>query len=495
MPNVANLATLLTANAMDLDQGLGKAGDKLMAFDRSVTQSMSNMSAMMSSAAGVAAAVFDRGMAAAERYAQKVGQLNQDASRLGTSLVQTEAIRKFAGSHADELVNGLSHLNRILGEVQAGSKEASKELAAVGLDANKLAQLSGFDRLRALADHLKSLPNEMQKLAAVHATMGKGGEEILGTLTKGATALDEALAGTEARLGAVLGSSQKAKDLLKQEQRTKDAEQAADLRIGEAMAPFRTEWAEFKANMVQDFWYSLQSYYSEWGEEADAMDRIRAERQAHFRELNGAGNAAAEKPKSIRSHIADAYVYENPNALRDVERDFVRLRGSFAEVFNAKNIELAKGLADAVDPKNVEAFTDAMERLQDTVFAEGNKAWESTRTSLERFKMELADLNFLMQQGAIDGEVYQRSVVGLYNALDTLSEKHQLAGAIDATGSGARAAYSALVQPGFNNSESASARVERIQNQLLEESKRTARNTQQMADALQRAGVIKKLEP
>jgi hypothetical protein len=463
MASIGNLSTMLTANAKELDDGLRAAGDKVKSFDEALTKGLQAQAAAAERTkeafAAMAGAALSFGKSMIDNAfatAQSINDTRKAAERVGVSIEQMAAIEKFAGGQAEEFTRGLLHLNRTLGEVNLGSEEAAKKLQTIGVDAGKLLALPEFERIRSLLDFFKALPSELERAAAAEAVFGKGGLEMVEQLQRGSKALDEASDRVKRFYKDVYGAE--TADQVKQV--LKDQKDLTDI------------WAGYKARagvaMIDAFGGAFKFLSEEIGEIRENPSNALKQVLETSRFLTGWLSNDELEEIALR-HVKRAGITHEPTSdiaalplpeVRDTSFGGPPGGGFFGQT----NL-------------------DEMQRI-----------FERTRTPVERFTATIRDMDVAIAEGALDMETYNRELTALVSGLTTLdSSPHKFAGAADVH---ARSTYSAILSSDFGSrNESAQTRLERIQNQVLEESRRTAKNTQEMADAIRRSGGLKILQP
>lgn len=161
------LAVNILANTSKFQKGIGKAQKSLRTFGKSIKTigaGVTGFGATLIGAAGVA------GLGAfAASTLKTVDALAKTSDKLGIS---TEDLGKWqfaaglAGIETKTLNLALQRLIRRIGQAAQGTGEAQKTLKAFGLDAKKLVQLDPSKQFELIGQHINSITNKGEQLAA-----------------------------------------------------------------------------------------------------------------------------------------------------------------------------------------------------------------------------------------------------------------------------------------------------------------------------------------
>lgn len=235
MAVIANLDIILGAKTEKLDVGVGKAGKQFTDLKKQLTglnlkdvdlslskgllgNGLAKITGLISGinpaamAAAAGTAVLAGGVAALNAAVdigirlwqtwvapqfEAVDVLAKQADVLGLTVGQMQAYNnaaEMAGLEQETFKKGLVSLNKQVEEAANGSKQATELFGRMGLAADKLAQLSPDERLRAVSVALSQM-NQQQKLVAAGDLFGsKGGAGFLALIGSGPDQLDAATA-------------------------------------------------------------------------------------------------------------------------------------------------------------------------------------------------------------------------------------------------------------------------------------------------------------
>lgn len=109
---------------------------------------------------------------------EKWHELELRAAKFGTTAEKMKGLEIASKGHAEDLGTGLRHMQKLVGEAAQGGKEAQATLSAFGLDWKKLESMDVADQMKMVADALKSMPSNAQKVAGEMKIFGKSGTEL-----------------------------------------------------------------------------------------------------------------------------------------------------------------------------------------------------------------------------------------------------------------------------------------------------------------------------
>ena len=186
--SISKLSVILTANADRFKSGMRGAGRSVLGFGNSFKLGF----------AGVAGAVVGA-TAAITAFVNRVGsdidKLGKFADRIGIMPERLAEIQFAAGQASGlgvEQVNmALQRMTRRVSEAAAGTGEAKKAIAELGLDAKKLAQLSPDKQFAVLADAMKNVGNKSDQLRLAFKLFDSEGAGLVSTLRLGSEGLAE----------------------------------------------------------------------------------------------------------------------------------------------------------------------------------------------------------------------------------------------------------------------------------------------------------------
>ena len=147
---------------------------------------------------GAAVEIFHRGIElateAVERFfgaIDRVGQLKRFADEIGATTPQLQGLRYVAAQFhvdAEQLDSSLVKMEKNVGELQAGSKEATEVFSRLGLSVKDLEGLSADQAFTRIGESIKSLGNGADEVDATLKIFGKGAAELVNVFDAGAAA-------------------------------------------------------------------------------------------------------------------------------------------------------------------------------------------------------------------------------------------------------------------------------------------------------------------
>ena len=215
MALISNIDIALRADTNNLDKGLDKAVSKVANFSGSMEKTISasvgksgasigGMSSSMLGLAGVAGLAAGGIITAAlaigdgikgtvdsiasmvQNAISSITSLGREAQRLGTSTGALGGLQHgaaLAGIDPEAFSSGLQHLTRNVSEAAQGGGEAQQAFRQLGVDVQKLNNLSADKQLETLADALQGVKNQGDKAAISMKLFGReGGPHMLDML-------------------------------------------------------------------------------------------------------------------------------------------------------------------------------------------------------------------------------------------------------------------------------------------------------------------------
>lgn len=183
-----------------LEKGLGKITDKLKRFSRS-------LGAIGGSLLGFAAVRLAPLVTSIKTFADSGDKLDKMSTRLGESVENLSALKFAAGQSGvefDDLIGSLEELNIRLGEtIRDGTGPASEAFKNLGLDAQKLAQMSPAERFKRIAQALSQIQSESRRGFLADEIFGGDAFKILPLLQQGQVGIEKLMRRAE-ELGIVL---------------------------------------------------------------------------------------------------------------------------------------------------------------------------------------------------------------------------------------------------------------------------------------------------
>lgn len=192
----------IAADTGPLDRGLRLARARLEAFG-------ATLRAVGQPLATAGAALVGGLVGAAKSYATVGASLHDLSLRTGASVESLSALGYAARQSGTDLTTvevGLRNMQRVIASASAGTDSAVASLAALGVTAAQLQQMSPAAQLAALADGLTAITDPAQRTAAAVSLFGRSGTSLLPMLSQGSAGL-RVFAGQAAAVGQVMDAT------------------------------------------------------------------------------------------------------------------------------------------------------------------------------------------------------------------------------------------------------------------------------------------------
>lgn len=411
-------------------------------------------------AGAIAALSFGAVASAVKSTVNHMDELGKASQRIGIPIEQLSGL-EYAARLSDvslgDLETTVTKFSKSLAQISAGgSNDAGAALRALGVsavDANgKLRPTQ--DIISDVAARFYTMKDGAEKTALAVALFGKSGAAMIPLLNGGRDAITGA--SEEARKFGLIVTEQAAfaaEQFNDNLTRLKGASEGLTNQIAQAMLPAMVDIT----NAMVDFaaegtiaeqltkaiafvmresakfileasaaWQEITTWIDAAGKSLDALSNG---------DLTGAANAwakastdvskiwegVAERVKQIDGLVQSSNVADKeslPSARRRYDAPVMKTASGVPAIKRNTGgaSQSASGIPDL--SKEVEAATRSLENLK----REGQSVWESTRTPLEKYKLEIRKLNELMQAGAIDHETYSRAVLKLQNEFSSTAQ-------------------------------------------------------------------------
>lgn len=403
------------------------------------------------------------------RVVDGIDELNDLADATGSTVEKLSGLEDIGartGTSVDTIGQALTRLTKNLIEARDPSSEAAQLFKALGLNAEELSRADPSDALLRVSKALDGFANNAQK--------GQFQLLLLGKSTRQLAPFLKDLAEAGELNGNVTQEQADAADLFNKQlfQLQKNATDAARVIAGpivESINSLIGRYQEARKEGQGLFEFLARGYASL------ARDNLKllglgglAGPEPNRQKASGVvtteapatpkptialpdagkpGRIAGGGGSSARDRISDAQEY-----LQTLQRQLQGTQDlSVAETvladIQAGRLKLAKG--ESAQPLlDIAAQIDQAKRRQDQLKAEaeqvrqlrteqerlarsGAQVFEQTRTPAERFGAELADIQELLQRGAIDSETYYRRVAQLREEFDKLGEAKETVSELD----------------------------------------------------------------
>ncbi len=203
MSDIAKLTVALYANSVQFSSELQKAQKKAEHWSVSVGKSF-NLAAKYAAAGAVATTaaltlIYNK-------QSDVIDQTAKFADRIGISteeLTRLQHAAELTGLGTDKMNMSLQRMTRRIAEAAVGAGEARPALIALGLDAQKMGEMTPDEQLRVLADALKNVESHSEKVRIAFKLFDSEGVGMVNMLAGGSAALNDMAAEADA-LGVTL---------------------------------------------------------------------------------------------------------------------------------------------------------------------------------------------------------------------------------------------------------------------------------------------------
>lgn len=406
--------------------------------------------------------------AAVQEQMQVIDELGKTSDAIGVSveaLVGYQHAAGLTGTSMETLEKGMQRLVRRLGEAKMGYGEGMKALTALGLSSDDLARKSPEQALLDIVDAINKLPSPAEKAAAAYALFGRQGQELMNFFALGREGIEAARMETE-QLGTALNRLDAAKveaandalarsgDVFTGLARRLTVELAPGIEavatemvrltdttsefgyvahgaisdVGTAVSMLANILPEYVQAAKQDLaalsslagsFQGLAALYRLAGfEDLEAatqrqieLDRqlaaIRGDQPAALAAIGDAADEAADKLNQTQAAIADLKLQIATFGESADDATLIKLAWAGADPDELELLqELQRELANLRAEQDA---ADQAEQARQSLMARGRQLTESLMTDVERRTQAFADLNAMLDAGAIDLETYGRA--------------------------------------------------------------------------------------
>ena len=421
--NLGSLVAVVKANTKPFEQGMNRTRGS-MKKTKAATSGLSSRIGAMAGPVAIAAAamaVLFRAVSRVKEQLLELDKLGKTADKLGMGAQQLEQLRYAAGRagvEAGTLDMAMQRMVRRVSEAAMGTGEAVGALKELGVSAASLSTKSPDEQMRILADAMKKVKNPADRVRLAMKLFDSEGVALVNMLSDGSGALDEAATKFDELNGAMSRA-----DIAK-------VEEANDA------------WKDVKVAMSgawREFVISIAPVLTLVGQFITLMVKV---------------------AKVLFKFTAIGFLLSKLRSMKHHTDDIKDSRESLTPVLEGQ-LQKEKEIADAQQKQ-----ADDLKRQGDTIRRE-------FMTPQEKFKDRMADLQRLVNAGAISWETYNRAVGGAVKDLKEANKQNkQLAKpkAVGAVMRGSGASFSAQ-QAARRDAE----HQKRLQQQQLNEQTETNR--------------------
>jgi hypothetical protein len=478
--SVGNLATILSIDATSMSAGLAEAARSANSFASQL------QSAFSVAIPALSASAFKQFI---ESGVTQMNATRKSAEALGVTLKQAASYEYLAGNAGEGFTHAVEHLNRHLGEVRMGSEEARKSIQALGIDAEKLANMDPHQALRSVMEHIKGIGNQSERTATAVGLMGREAADMMNIFQRGAAALDDAEKATERFYEGLYGpeAAAKLKEFTKASKEAGAATEGLTLRAKAAAAPWYADTLRSLTDLIENpatrigeaFGDIFAPERDEFGNQVSRWRR----RLQEFEEMSSGGGLASPVA-NIAGERENPLIGQADKHIESLSRELEALMGT-KQAMDSYRMALA-----GVTSGRIEEIEFLEKQIE--LYKFSKTLIEEMATPLERFNKELERINSATEAGVLDMDTALRKVAAMYDAADRMDQTHRFS---PAASYGSREAYSTINQYQFGQGrENAAQRIERINQQMLDEQRRSRQRLDEMAESLRNKPVLGRAE-
>lgn len=192
--NLGTLAATITANTKPFSKGMKTAGGDMNKMEQGGKKfSLKGMILKLGLAAGAAIAV-GKALAGVKDQMAELDKLGKTASKLGVGVQELERLRyaaSLAGVEAAAFDKSLEKMARGVSEASHGLGTAKLALDDMGLSAAELMKQSPDQQMLTLANAIKKVKNPAEKARVAYQIFGRAGVDMINMLDQGSEAIEE----------------------------------------------------------------------------------------------------------------------------------------------------------------------------------------------------------------------------------------------------------------------------------------------------------------
>lgn len=196
MALLAELFVNLTARTEKFEKGMKKGQKSLTGFEKAAKSTQKTMQLMKTAFVGLG--TFLAGSAIVRdlrKIAETIDELGKTSQRLGLTTEALAGLRHAAnqtGVETNTLDMALQRMVRRVAQAASGTGEAQEALERLGISARKLTELEADQQFAAIADAMKNVKGQSEKVAIAFKLFDSEGVKLVNTLdlgSKGLTAM------------------------------------------------------------------------------------------------------------------------------------------------------------------------------------------------------------------------------------------------------------------------------------------------------------------
>ena len=186
------LAVNLVARTRTFDKNMKRSSKRINSFHRNANAARSAVMGFAKAMVAVAAA--GGAVMLIKNTMQAIDATGKLARRLAITteeLIKLRYAAEITGAGTEALDKALQKMAKSIGDVELGSLDAKYALDALGLDAGILKSKNAAEQFLTVADALKNVKNQTDKLAIAQKLFGRGGAPIVNMLMLERAGLEE----------------------------------------------------------------------------------------------------------------------------------------------------------------------------------------------------------------------------------------------------------------------------------------------------------------
>lgn len=190
---LGTLAVNLTAKTEKFDKGMKRGRENLDKFQRRSQAASKGLGTLQKVLVGIAgAAALKKLVDGFQRVAEEVDAVAKSAVSLGIATEELSALghaAQLSGSSVEGIGKVLEKMQANIGAASLGSKGMIDNFRLLGVELSDLKNLKPEEQLSVLADAIKGMKDQSEKMRLVQAIFGKSGAELIPLLDAGSAGI------------------------------------------------------------------------------------------------------------------------------------------------------------------------------------------------------------------------------------------------------------------------------------------------------------------
>jgi len=190
MSTVQTLAVSLKCYTSAFEKGLRKSQASLSSFASGIGKIGAVAAKSFALIGGAAIAGLSIPVKAALESIDAMGKLSDRLNITTESLAGLKYASDLSGNSFDTLTNGLTKLQKNIGEASIGNKALEESFTTLGLSTEQLKGMDTYEAFKLIADKINELPTSVDRTTLAMQLFGKSGAELLPLIKEGSAGLD-----------------------------------------------------------------------------------------------------------------------------------------------------------------------------------------------------------------------------------------------------------------------------------------------------------------